>query len=531
MRVLLLAGLVAIRLPSCVQPAGGDQGLYAYEGQRLLAGAVPYRDTWDQKPPAIAVLYAGFVWAWPSESVVAAADLSAAALVAWLLVVIGKRRFTTGIGFGAASLFLLLGDPYLQRLSGVYVRGQCESFMALAVTVALALLSAHGRRRKHLIAAGAALAAACWLKYNAITYVLPIATAGWIWQPHGGNSRSSTFIGELTWVAVGAATLTAGFVAYFAIAGALSDFWLATVAYNLRYSDETYAGPLSAMSYVATLPIERARVDMLWFVGGLGSVILLWTAVRGSRLAPAVRATPTSGASVLVVLTWQAAAVLSIAVNGHRDLPHYFVQAHPALALGAAAGLATAFHRPISVRVAAVAVLVAGLWKVGADEPVRGLRWAGMPGLIHNARFDWTYARGRLDRETYLGRFRGAKHDALEVDDLARYVRDTTSPDDRIFVFGFSGGSICWKSGRVSASRFFWSRPILIEFGVGRPGYGSAGLLADLQSQAPVVVALQREQWGSQSFFMNNGALRAWLEANYILERDSPMFAVWRRRS
>jgi hypothetical protein len=154
-----------------------------------------------------------------------------------------------------------------------------------------------------------------------------------------------------------------------------------------------------------------------------------------------------------------------------------------------------------------------------------------MPGLIHNARFDWTYARGRLDRETYLGRFRGAKHDALEVDDLARYVRDTTSPDDRIFVFGFSGGSICWKSGRVSASRFFWSRPILIEFGVGRPGYGSAGLLADLQSQAPVVVALQREQWGSQSFFMNNAALRAWLEANYILERDSPMFAVWRRRS
>ena len=46
-----------------------------------------------------------------------------------------------------------------------------------------------------------------------------------------------------------------------------------------------------------------------------------------------------SNRSVLTVLAWLAAAAVSIAVNGSRSLPNYFVQANPALALTAGAGL------------------------------------------------------------------------------------------------------------------------------------------------------------------------------------------------
>ena len=49
---------VMARLPSLVQPMGADQGLYAYVGERILAGELPYRDAWDQKPPAIHYTYA-----------------------------------------------------------------------------------------------------------------------------------------------------------------------------------------------------------------------------------------------------------------------------------------------------------------------------------------------------------------------------------------------------------------------------------------------------------------------------------------
>jgi hypothetical protein len=509
----LLALLLAVRLPSLAEPAGGDQGLYVYAGQRILAGDVMYRDVWDQKPPGIACLYAALWRVWPHESVVPAADFLAAAGVAALLVLLGRRRFTEQTGFGAAALFLVLGDPSLQRNSGVYVRGQCEPFIALAVVAALVLLAAQARRPWHSVLAGVCLAAAFWFKYNAIAYGLPAALAVQVWMPDVRRSRRA-LLSDLMWMGLGFAVVLAGVCAYFAWRGALFDLYLATVAYNLRYSGETYAGTASLLSYPVAMPLRRAQLDLLWYLGGLGSLLLL-SRIRSDR-------------SVRVTLGWLLAAILSIQING-RDLPNYFVQANAPLALAAAAGLATLAWRSTWIRIGVAGVLLAGLWRVGT-EPTRGPRLGGLPGLVENVRFDAARATGRVDRITYLRRFTGVKFDALEIDDLARYVR-ATSPSDPVFIFGFSGGSVCWKSGRVSATRFFWSRPVIIEFEAGRPGYGSAGLLADLQRRPPVVVALQKEEWRSEAFFMGNTALRAWLESGYVFDRETAMFSVWRRKS
>ena len=87
--------LLVVRLPSLVQPAGGDQGLYTYAAQRILAGDVMYRDVWDQKPPGIALIYAPLLTIWPGEAVVPGADLAAAAAVAILLVALGRRAGLT----------------------------------------------------------------------------------------------------------------------------------------------------------------------------------------------------------------------------------------------------------------------------------------------------------------------------------------------------------------------------------------------------------------------------------------------------
>ena len=110
----VIALLLALRAPSLVQPAGGDQGLYGYAGQRILAGDVMYRDVWDQKPPAIAFLYGILGHIWPGEAIAPASDLAAAAAVAWLLVILGRQTFSADVGYAAAAIFLLFGDPYLQ---------------------------------------------------------------------------------------------------------------------------------------------------------------------------------------------------------------------------------------------------------------------------------------------------------------------------------------------------------------------------------------------------------------------------------
>jgi hypothetical protein len=513
--VVLILLLLALRLPSLVQPAGGDQGLYGYAAQRILAGDVMYRDVWDQKPPALAFVYAALWSLHPSQGVVPAADLAAAAAVAFGLIALGRRRYSSNVGYGAAAIFLFFGDPYLQRLAGIYVRGQAEPFIALAVTTSLVLLAHPARRRRHLVAAGAALAVAFWLKYNAAAYWLPVAIASVVWAPHADPKRRQ-FVRDLGWIGLGFVLVGTAVLGYFAANGALLDLRLATIDYNLRYSNETYEGAAGLARYIATFPIVRARIDAIWFLGGVGAALLV----------PRVRSNP----STLVILGWLAAAVISIAINGGRSLPNYFVQANPALALAASAGLSTLAGSRRRVRYAVAALLLAAVWRVGSDTPVWGLRLASVPGLVENVRYDLRYLRGAVDRDTYLERFRGQKYDAEGIAKLVKYVRNTTHPTDFVFVFGFSGGSVGWGSERASSSRFFWSRPVIIEFASDRPGYGSRGLLADLIRRPPAIVALQKEEWRSYDFFMNNDGLRHWLEAGYLVDQETRMFSVWRRK-
>jgi hypothetical protein len=162
------------------------------------------------------------------------------------------------------------------------------------------------------------------------------------------------------------------------------------------------------------------------------------------------------------------------------------------------------------------------------------LRLGGLPEAVRNTWFDLNYARGRVDRASYLARFQeqaDTKYVPVAADQLLARVRAETSTTDRILVFGLAA-SVYVNGPRQSASRFFWSRPVVVEFGKGRPGYGSAGLLQDLQRASPALIALQKH-WGDpdpDDFFMHNPPLRGWLETGYVLEDDAAEFAIWRRR-
>ena len=125
-RVLLALAcvLLVVRLPSLVQPMGADQGLYAYIGERIRSGGVPYRDAWDQKPPAIHVTYAVMRAVLPRDAAVPAADLLAATLIATCLWQLGRALAGPLVGPWSAVVFLFLSNPAFARLAGVSVRAQ-----------------------------------------------------------------------------------------------------------------------------------------------------------------------------------------------------------------------------------------------------------------------------------------------------------------------------------------------------------------------------------------------------------------------
>jgi hypothetical protein len=523
--IILLAVLLSARLPAVVEPAGSDQSLYMYEADRILDGGAPYVDAWDQKPPGVSFVYAAVRTVWPRASAVAVADVVAAGLTAVVLVILGWHILGPRLALVGAATYLLLSHPSIQRLSGLYVRGQSEVFIGLMVTASLAFVWRRSPERHHLVAAGLTAGMAVWLKYNAVAYVLPFAMALAV-PPDGSRRTWREVASALRWIALGVIFISAGFLVFLAEHNAIDAWWRATVDYNLAYSGETYTnGPLGAVRYVISLPFDRMRADMLWYLGGVGLVLCL--------LGRSARQRPVG----LLAALWIGASVLSIAANGARDLPQYFVQAGPALAFAFASGLATLRDAKRWLSFVAAGLILVGLWRVGTDAPSwGGWRWAGLPGAAANIATDIRMATGQIDEREFLARFKGQqKYDALEAHDLAAHIRATTAPSDRILVFGFAP-SVYLDSGRRSASRFFWSRPVVLEFAAEVPGYGSRGLLADLDAAEPAVIALQKQDWGprepnSDAFFTANNTLGPWLRLHYVRERDTPFFSVWRRQA
>jgi hypothetical protein len=505
----LAAALLLLRLPAIVQPMGADQGLYAYVAERILAGDLPYRDAWDQKPPAIHFIYAAARAIWPGDAAVGGADFLAAGATGWLLFRLGGALGAPAAGAASALLFLLLSNPAFTRLGGIRLRAQCETFIALAVTAALVLLARRrpGGDRWAAMGAGALFGAAFLLKYNAGIYLASGLAAAWLWRRLDWR--------DLLHVGGGFALPLLLTLVVFGLSGALLDLYYATIVYNLEYSGETYAGAGAALRYLLTFPVEHARVDALWTVGGAGCLVLmLLSPGRRERLAAPV---------------WVAAACVSIAVNGSRGLPQYFVQANPALALAAGwaavdawTGLrARAGRTAPALAVALSLVVAAGIWRVNQ-----------FPKLVEQTAFDAAYALGRIARPEYLARYADdRKYSALSAAELAAAIRARTAPHERIYVFGFTSAAYVLAE-RASASRFFWSRPVIVNFKSGTPGYGVEGLIADLRRHRPALVALQRRDWApevadSASFFMETPALAGWLQAHYVRAAGPPAFDVW----
>lgn len=498
--------LLIVRLPSLVQPMGADQGLYAYVGDRILAGELPYRHAWDQKPPAIHYTYAALRAAWRSEAVVPFADLAIAAIVAALLYALGGALAGHGAGQASAFLFLLLSDPSFWRLGGVAVRAQCETFIAALITGAFLLLA---RSRtgpvawKHVLA-GVLLGAAFSFKYNTAVYVGAALLSLWAW---GKLTR-----GSVVALAAGFAVAPAVLLALFAFRGAVPDLYDATIAYNLQYSGETYGGLRHAATYLLTFPVQHARVDSLWLLGGAGAAVLLVASfwARERLAGPA----------------WVAAACLSIAINGSRGLPQYFVQALPLLALTAGWAGTLLWSRKQVVNLLVVAVVGYGVWRV-----------SDFPKLAGNIAHDARYAAGRMTREAHLARYgdrEQRKYSALAMAELATFIRSRTSEADRVYIFGFASGAYV-QSGRASASRFFWSRPVIVNFNRSKPGYGVYGLRSDLERVQPAIIALQLRDWApdvqdSAAFFMSTPSLAGYLAEHYARVGGPAGFDVWERR-
>lgn len=362
--LLAVAHVVMVRLCWRSIPLQTDTGMWAYIGGRILDGALPYRDLWESKPPAIYYLFAFVEWCLGNQALEGFVWLDAFVSVA---VFAATYRLARAVAprWAAAIALVPLSLVFSHRVLSDW-GDNLEKFVALLDLTGLLILlpalrtSGDGRGNRvwwRWLAAGCCCAAATMFKQTGLA--LPLATSVfWI----GGRVRKSATRASFSGVDIGCLWL--GFVTgwapvvfYLRSKGMLAAFVDQAVLYDLfRAGGGSGEGSRLVMAehWQAVFGVVR---DALILIGP--AIVGAVTLFRLSRTGEKTRNNSVIG----VVGVYALVAVLPLMLAPH-GYGHYFLQAAPACCVLVACQLGWIRDRIAgrAGRWMTLAVVVAGLY-------------------------------------------------------------------------------------------------------------------------------------------------------------------------
>ncbi len=409
---LVAAFSLVVRAALVSIPLERDEGSYAYVAQHWLAGELPYRDAFDQKPPGTFLVYAA-LFALGGTSIEAIHWLAHVSLLGTLgfVYLIGRRLFSPAVGWMASlATVVLVMDRSVQ---GQAANTEVFAILPLSAAVYFALRAAESARMRDALLVGVSGGLALCFKQVA----LPVVACAAAWGPMSWwRSRRRHALVLLSASIAGVALILAPTALYFAWRGGWSAFYDGVVGYNVAYSSR-----VSLRSYG----------EKLWRrLQDLGpSQWPLWIASAGALA---------SRRGALPCVWWWMAAFVGVSVGGYFR-PHYFILLMPPTALLAAHGFAVLGRLVARRRPGAVAALLMGA----------AVSWP----LVAHRTYYLAPSPDAACRQMY------GFNPFPESVALARLLRDRSTPDDRIFIFG-SEPQILFYAGRRSASRYVFLYPL-----------------------------------------------------------------------
>jgi 4-amino-4-deoxy-L-arabinose transferase-like glycosyltransferase len=404
----------ALRAPVAALPFERDEGGYAYIAQRWAAGDVPYRDVFDQKPPAVFAFYAA-AFAAGGETPAAVRWAAQAWIVAALAAVaaIGARLATPSAGIAAAiaGLALVSDSSWL----GNAVNTEQVAVLPLALGALLALR-----------ARGAAGAFAVGALGSLALLTKPVTAPIVAFEMATLLALTPRRVASAAWALLGIAVPVLPTALYFASQGAWDALLDAVVWNNVAYAGET---KLSDYPLYFSL---QFRPTLLPLGPVYAAALLAPLALRGGAGAPAPRA-------LAWLAGWLAASLLAVAAGGYFR-QHYFALAMPPLALAAGIGLDAASRR------------LAGERRARAVAPLAALALLAWPVAV-----GWWYY-GPATPASKLHRLYGS-NPFPESPALGAWLAARSSPEDRVFVYG-SEPQLLFYAQRRSASRYMYVYPL-----------------------------------------------------------------------
>ena len=421
--LLVLAGVMALRWATF----GGqlwnvDEAIHAAAARTILDGGVLYRDACDIRNPltyyAVAAVFAvaGENNLWAVRALVAGL-IAATAVFLWL---IGRKLRGEFAGLAAAALYVALSSAVLS--AGDAYAANTEWFVVFFSSAAAALFLTGGPApsARRIFGTGALLAGAFLSKQPALLEAaVPFGVLLYLGWAQKQPARS--VVARLLTLIAGWAAPVALTALYFWARDALRDAVFYTWTYNLTYygPEITFVDRFAALlGPFKLLLVSQAVLVVLWALGALAGLHRL----AQRQPTPAEAAT---NPGLLYVALWTLAAWVGAASSG-RSFDHYTIQFLGPFCLGAGLMLAPLANWLQSARPAWTRIVAGGL--------LAGVAWQAGVAAWHS--------RGR----TMPG------DSSLRV---AAYIREHSTPADRIFVWGFHADLYLYTD-RKPASRYLF---------------------------------------------------------------------------
>jgi len=519
--LVVLAGLVFGSV-SLIYPHGRDQGIHAFIADSALSGKVVYRDVFNIKPPlttfvhALSLLLFGHTMT--AIRLLDALWTLATALLVFLLV----RRL-----FGEPWLAALSGAlyPLIYYPLGFWYTAQTDGWLNLPLLAALLLALptiGHDRnggcsepcpkpRWPRLLAAGALVGLSTLLKYTAVA-LLPLLAVFLFYRQ---RRRVADAARMCLWMTAGLVLVLVVAALWLLSSGAMPAFvesQLGLVPAYARLSPGSgFLGRLGAL--VAKMVQEPAlRLPAILGAAGLAAAAVSFVLLRPWRLGLGVLAVP------LV-------AGFASAFSQGKFFTYHYLPLFPAIAVLGALALFVLLRPLGRLRPVAAVVGVAGLVLLAFG--------GGYTTLFRNLS---NVVSGKESLHDYWAGPRhnmGSDYVLRDNIELADYLRETTEPTDRVFIWGFEPG-VNFLSRRGTVSRFIYNFPMVADWQQDR--FRAELLQAYYNDPAEVFVVEHGDAipWATghdkDSFqsLMEFAELRDFVPTCYVRDRQVGRFGVFR---
>jgi hypothetical protein len=521
---LCIAGFAALcGSVSLIYPFGRDQGSYGYAGWVLLEGGVPYRDVFVFKPPMTVVvhglamgLFGVNTWA------IRALDIGWSAVTALVVAAIALELWNRRDAALAAGLTY----PFLYYQIDYWNIAQTDGWMILPCAAGIWAVLRGGRVLEHdsrkaatwWLTAGVLVGIALLFKYTAATIGLPLLVAlGYVASARGRRA----------WLGVPAIALGA------AVSLGTCGIWLwGTGAWHAFIDSQLGLLPSYVERKSSAESLAAALERLTALKGPRADVLpLFWAAPVA--LAPALLATWKVGRAAWlglgVVLIWWLAALANVLIQSKYFEYHY-------LPLIAPSALLVGLALPVLLRVPLAwtrrrelqgFVLVALIVTLIAVTPLGG-RARDFASVTTGAQTIEQYIQSRRE-------YRYPTYDVGEIRQVSQLLRDTTTREQRVFLWGYDPTiNVC--SRRRTVSRFLYNYPLRVSWG--NPDY-EAELMEALRSQPPdVVVVGSRDRLpgitgnykDSKQLLHDFEELNAFVNERYEAAEVVGRYSLWRLR-